>query len=148
LLNVDVFLRNAGKVAIIPRFSGGDDDRDVGLEISIVEIEPGIQPEPQAKDQAELPARAGQDPAVPWFDWTSGDGRPRPLLLKRNLLASNEDYRHRRYQLNPGVRSREPFACVVERNRLYAIRARFWTDQGSVADLVYIDTFRVVGGGS
>jgi hypothetical protein len=35
LLNVDVFLRNAGKVAIIPRFSGGDDDRDVGLEISI-----------------------------------------------------------------------------------------------------------------
>jgi hypothetical protein len=37
---------------------------------------------------------------------------------------------------------------VVERNRLYAIRARFWTDQGSVADLVYIDTFRVVGGGS
>ena len=137
LLNVDVFLRNAGKVAIIPRFSGGDDDRDVGLEISIVEIEPGIQPEPQTKDQAELPAEAGQDPAVPWFDWTSGDGRPRPLLLKRNLLASNEDYRHRRYQLNPGVRSREPFACVVERNRLYAIRARFWTDQGSVADLVF-----------
>jgi len=147
LLNVDVFLRNAGKVAIIPRFSGGDDDRDVGLEISIVEIEPGIQPEPQARNQAELPARAGQDPAVPWFDWTSGDGRPRPLLLKRNLLASNEDYRHRRYQLNPGVRSREPFACVVERNRLYAIRARFWTDQGSVADLVYIDTFRMHGGG-
>jgi hypothetical protein len=68
-------------------------------------------------------------------------------LLKRNLLASNEDYRHRRYQLNPGVRSREPFACVVERNRLYAIRARFWTDQGSVADLVYIDTFRMHGGG-
>jgi hypothetical protein len=73
--------------------------------------------------------------------------QPRPLLLKRNLLASNEDYRHRRYQLNPGVRSREPFACVVERNRLYAIRARFWTDQGSVADLVYVDTFRVGGGG-
>jgi len=148
LLNVDVFLRNAGKVAIMPRFSGGEDDRDVGLEISIVEIEPGIQPEPQTQLRTEPPAETGQDPTVPWFDWTSGDGRPRPLLLKRNLLASNEDYRHRRYQLNPGVRSREPFACVVERNRLYAIRARFWTDQGSVADLVYVDTFRVGGGGS
>jgi hypothetical protein len=31
---------------------------------------------------------------------------------------------------------------VVERNRLYAIRARFWTDEGSVADLVYVDTFQ------
>jgi hypothetical protein len=62
-------------------------------------------------------------------------------VLKRNLLAANEDYRHGRYQLNPGVRYREPFACVVERGRLYAIRARFWTAEGSVADLVYVDTF-------
>jgi hypothetical protein len=38
---------------------------------------------------------------------------------------------------------REPFACVVGRDRLYAIRARFWTDRGSVADLVYVDTFHV-----
>jgi hypothetical protein len=51
-----------------------------------------------------------------------------------------------RYQLNPGVRYREPFACVVERDKLYAIRARFWTNDGSVADLVYVDTFRVAGG--
>jgi len=62
-------------------------------------------------------------------------------VLKRNLLAANEDYRHGRYQLNPGVRYREPFACVVERGKLYAIRARFWTAEGSVADLVYVDTF-------
>jgi hypothetical protein len=40
------------------------------------------------------------------------------------------------------VKYREPFACVVGRDRLYAIRARFWTDEGSVADLVYVDTFR------
>ena len=148
LLNVDVFLRNAGKVAIVPRFPTGESDRDVGLEISIVEIEPAVQGGSPAGSQTDLPAAAGQDPPVPWFDWTSGDGRPKPLLLKRNLLASNEDYRHRRYQLNPGVRSREPFACVVEQNKLYAIRARFWTDQGSVADLVYIDTFRMGGGGN
>ena len=138
LLDVDVVLRNAGKVAIVPRFPEQDGDRDVGLEISIVEMAPGD--ESQGCDQA---ASAGSDPAVPWFDWTSGDGRPRPILLKRNLLASNEDFRQRRYQLNPGVRVREPFACVVERNRLYAIRARFWTVEGSVADLVYIDTFRL-----
>jgi hypothetical protein len=141
LLNVDVFLRNAGKVAIVPRFPQGDGDRDVGLEISIVEIEPAVVTDGRPVASAE----AGTDPAVPWFDWTSGDGRPKAILLKRNLLASNEDYRHRRYQLNPGVRSREPFACVVEKDRLYAIRARFWTDQGSVADLVYIDTFGVTG---
>jgi hypothetical protein len=30
----------------------------------------------------------------------------------------------------------------VERDKLYAIRARFWTDEGSIADLVYIDTFQ------
>ena len=140
LLNVDVFLRNAGKVAIAPRFANAAADQDVGLEISIVEIEPAGA---DAHGAMSAPAEAGPDPAVPWFDWTSGDGRPRPILLKRNLLASNEDYRQRRYQLNPGVRSREPFACVVARNRLYAIRARFWTDEGSVADLVYIDTFRM-----
>lgn len=142
LLNVDVYLRNAGKVAIVPRFPSGESDADVGLEISIVEIEPTARP---AAAAAESVADAA-DPSVPWFDWTSGDGRPRLILLKRNLLASNEDYRHRRYQLNPGVRTREPFACVVERNRLYAIRARFWTDDGSVADLVYIDTFRLDAG--
>lgn len=143
LLNVDVFLRNAGKVAIVPRFPERAEDRDVGLEISIVEIEPVVP----ADSPAGLPAEAGAEATVPWFDWTSGDGRPRAILHKRNLLASNEDYRLRRYQLNPGVRSREPFACVVERDRLYAIRARFWTDQGSVADLVYVDTFHVGDGG-
>ena len=127
LLNVDVFMRNVGKVAIVPRFPHADGDRDLGLEISIVELEP------LRRDDAA--------PEIPWFDWTSGDGGPRPLLQKRNLLASNEDFRNGRYQLNPGVKYREPFACVVERDRLYAIRARFWTDEGSVADLVYVDTF-------
>lgn len=138
LLNVDVFMENIGKVAIKPRFSGHAADRDVGLEISIVEIEPlaeaGRPAEPVDGVQAEA------DPAVPWFDWTLGDGKPRTLLLKRNLLATNEDYRGRRYLLNPGVRYREPFACIVERGKLYAIRARFWTDGGAVADLVYVDT--------
>jgi hypothetical protein len=143
LLDVDVFLRNAGKVAIVPRFPDRDTDRDVGLEISIVEIAPGGAP----TGGTGPTTAAGPDPAVPWFDWTSGDGSPRPILLKRNLLASNEDFRQRRYQLNPGVRVREPFACVVERNRLYAIRARFWTAEGSVADLVYIDTFHTAAGG-
>jgi len=138
LLDVDVFLRNAGKVAIVPRFPTREGDRDVGLEISIVEI----VPHGPAAEGGSPPA---PDPAVPWFDWTSGDGSPRPILLKRNLLASNDDFRHGRYQLNPGVRVREPFACVVERDRLYAIRARFWTVEGSVADLVYIDTFRLGG---
>jgi hypothetical protein len=138
LLNVDVFLRNAGKVAIVPRFPAEAADRDVGLEISIVEIEPVVS----AVSPPGPPAEVGAEATVPWFDWTSGDGRPRAILHKRNLLASNEDYRQRRYQLNPGVRSREPFACVVERDRLYAIRARFWTDEGSVADLVYVDTFQ------
>lgn len=133
LLNVDVFLRNVGKVAVLPRFdavAGGD----AGLEISIVEMEP------LRRSSADTAATDG-DPDVPWFDWTSGDGAPTPILFKRNLLSSNEDYRHARYRLNPGVRYREPFACVVSRGRLYAIRARFWTDEGSVADLVYVDTF-------
>jgi hypothetical protein len=138
LLNVDVFLRNIGKVAIVPRFPTEDHDRDVGLEISIVEI----QPFTRLPAEAEVPPPPSA-PDVPWFDWTSGDGSPKPILVKRNLLDSNEDFRHRRYQLNPGVRYREPFACIVDRDRLYAIRARFWTDEGSVADLVYIDTFDV-----
>jgi hypothetical protein len=138
LLNVDVFLRNIGKVAIVPRFPAEADDRDVGLEISIVEI----QPFSRLPAESESPPPPS-DPNVPWFDWTSGDGSPKPILVKRNLLESNEDFRNRRYQLNPGVRYREPFACVVDRDRLYAIRARFWTDEGSVADLVYIDTFAV-----
>ena len=77
---------------------------------------------------------------MPWFDWTLGDGNPRALLVRRNLLATNEDYRQRRYLLNPGVKYREPFACIVERGKLYAIRARFWTERGAVADLVYVDT--------
>lgn len=127
LLNVDVFMRNVGKVAIVPKFPQTEGERDLGLEISIVELEPLGRTD------------AGND--IPWFDWTSGDGGPKPLLQKRNLLASNEDFRTGRYQLNPGVKYREPFACVVERDRLYAIRARFWTDEGSVADLVYVDTF-------
>lgn len=135
LLDCDVFLKNAGKVAIMPRFPASDTDRDAGLEISIVEMAPTA-----AAASPETPAGDG-DPSMPWFDWTSGDGAPRSILHKRNLLASNDDFRHRRYQLNPGVRVREPFACVVERDRLYAIRARFWTDRGSVADLVYVDTF-------
>lgn len=142
LLNVDVFLRNIGKVAIAPRFPAGEGDRDVGLEISIIEIQP-LSKETAVADES---VSAGLAPGVAWFDWTSGDGDPTPILLKRNLLASNEDFRRGRYQLNPGVRYREPFACIVERDRLYAIRARFWTDEGSVADLVYIDTFGVDAG--
>ena len=139
LLNVDVFMENIGKVAIKPRFLGQADDRDVGLEISIVEIEPLAEAGPAAAAN-DAGQAAEADPPVPWFDWTLGDGNPRTLLLKRNLLATNEDYRGRRYLLNPGVRYREPFACIVERGKLYAIRARFWTDRGAVADLVYIDT--------
>jgi len=144
LLNVDVFMENIGKVAIRPRFPRRAGDDDLGLEISIVEMEPFAGPRPAAERPAgndgTADAAAHQE-AVPLFDWTSGDGAPRPLLMKRNLLATNEDFRQGRYQLNPGVRYREPFACVVEPDRLYAIRARFWTDEGSVADLVYIDTF-------
>jgi hypothetical protein len=138
LLNVDVFMQNIGKVAIKPRFAAAEEDHDVGLEISIVEIEP-IEPE-AALTTAAATSADGQE--LPWFDWTAGGGRPRPLVRKRNLLASNEDFRHGRYQLNPGVRYREPFACIVDRDRLYAIRARFWTDEGSVSDLVYVDTFQ------
>ena len=63
------------------------------------------------------------------------------MLSKKNLLATNEDFCHGRYQLNPGVKYREPFACLVEKNKLYAIRARFWTDEGSIADLVYVHTY-------
>jgi hypothetical protein len=137
LLNVDVFMRNIGKVAIMPRFPHQQGDGDVGLEISIVEIEP-LRRDAAGVVQA---SHAEEDPAVPWFDWTAGDGAPKPLLGKRNLLADNVDFQRRRYQLNPGVRYREPFACIVDSDKLYAIRARFWTDEGSVADLVYIDTF-------
>lgn len=133
LLNVDVFLRNVGKVAVMPRYAGPAGN-DAGLEISIVELEP-------LRRSTDDTAATDGDPDVPWFDWTSGDGAPTPILFKRNLLTSNEDYRNSRYRLNPGVRYREPFACVVTRGRLYAIRARFWTDDGSVADLVYVDTF-------
>lgn len=139
LLNVDVFMRNIGKVAIAPRFPEKDDDEDLGLEISIVEIEP-LRRDAPAVAQASY-ADAEAEPTVPWFDWTAGDGAPKPILRKRNLLADNVDFRNRRYQLNPGVRYREPFACVVDRDKLYAIRARFWTDEGSVADLVYVDTY-------
>lgn len=156
LLNVDVFMQNIGKVAIKPKFPHAKAEQDLGLEISIVEIEPlrgdtGAVPPAAAAaaavsatdtSPAAPPAAAEADPEIPWFDWTSGDGNPRPIMHKRNLLASNEDFRMGRYQLNPGVKYREPFACVVDRDRLYAIRARFWTDEGSVADLVYVDTFR------
>jgi len=142
LLNVDVFMQNIGKVAIKPKFPHAKAEQDLGLEISIVELQP-LRGDTTAPPAAATPPTAAEaDPGIPWFDWTSGDGNPRPILHKRNLLASNEDFRMGRYQLNPGVKYREPFACVVERNRLYAIRARFWTDEGSVADLVYVDTFR------
>ena len=138
LLNVDVFLRNVGKVAVKPKFPRDADDSNLGLEISIVEIEP----RDRGSAAARQPAGDETDPSVPWFDWTAGDGNPKPLLRKRNLLASNEDFSNGSYQLNPGVRYREPFACIVEKDRLYAIRARFWTNEGSVADLVYVDTFQ------
>jgi len=141
LLNVDVFMENIGKVAIKPKFPHGDEERDLGLEISIVEIEPLHRDVAERPTGVGVPAAENADRDIPWFDWTSGAGNPRPLLHKRNLLSTNEDFRHGRYQLNPGARYREPFACVVERGRLYAIRARFWTEDGSVADLVYIDTF-------
>ena len=136
LLNVDVLLKNVGKVAITPRYAQEHESRDVGLEISIVEIAPFAR-------KGDNSASEESEPTVPWFDWNAGDGSPRPIVHKRNLLASNEDFRAGRYQLNPGVQYREPFACVVEPDKLYAIRARFWTDEGSVADLVYIDTFAV-----
>jgi hypothetical protein len=141
LLNVDVFMENIGKVAIKPKFPRGDEDQDLGLEISIVELEPlhsGVAERPAGGEES---AAGDAEREVPWFDWTAGAGNPRPLLHKRNLLAANEDFQHGRYQLNPGARYREPFACVVERSRLYAIRARFWTEEGSVADLAYINTF-------
>jgi hypothetical protein len=138
LLNVDIFLRNIGKVAIKPKFPHGSNDQNLGLEISIVEIEPLSH----GSTTARQPAADAADPSVPWFDWTAGDGNPKPLLRKRNLLASNEDFANGFYQLNPGVRYREPFACIVEKDRLYAIRARFWTNDGSVADLVYVDTLQ------
>ena len=140
LLAVDVFLRNVGKVAVAPRYAGEAETEDAGLEISMVAIEP------LAASTPNTPAVDG-DPDVPWFDWTSGDGAPETILRKRNLLASNEDYRQGRYQLNPGVRYREPFACILERGKIYAIRARFWTDDGSVADLVYVDTLGGEGKG-
>ncbi|MFN9369477.1 MAG: hypothetical protein ACK6CT_12060 [Planctomycetia bacterium] len=148
LLNVDVLMENIGKVAIKPRFSHKD-ERDVGLEISIVEIEPLARAARPAAEAGSPPAEPSEaaDPAVRWFDWTLGDGNPRTLLLKRNLLATNEDYLRRRYLLNPGVKYREPFACIVERGKLYAIRARFWTDRGAVADLVYVDTLSAVPAG-
>ncbi len=126
LLNVDVVLRNVGKVAIAPRFTSDADSEDSGLEVSIVEMVPGAP-----GDGATV---------VPWFDWTEGDGDPRFIVQKRNLLATNEDFRNKRYQLNPGVRYREPFACIVRSGRIYAVRARFWTEEGSVVDLAYINT--------
>lgn len=139
LLAVDVFMRNVGKVAVVPRFANGEDQESAGLEISIVSMEPSRR---STTDTTKTTETTSPDapPDVLWFDWTSGDGAPETILRKRNLLSSNEDYRDRRYQLNPGVRYREPFACIVERGRLYAIRARFWTDEGTVADLVYVDT--------
>jgi hypothetical protein len=134
LLNVDVLLENVGKVAIMPRFASATANHDVGLEISIVEIAP-------LAGASGSESGTAPDAAVPWFDWNDGDGSPRPIVHKRNLLASNVDYLAGRFQLNPGVKYREPFACLGEPNKLYAIRARFWTDEGSVADLVYVDTF-------
>jgi hypothetical protein len=131
LLNVDVFLQNIGRVAIQPRFAANaTEPADLGLEISIVEIEaiPGSD------------SVSGTDER-PWFDWTDGAGEPRAVFHKKNLLATNEDFRNRRYQLNPGVKYREPFACLVDKDKLYAVRARFWTDEGSIADLVYVHTF-------
>jgi len=132
LLNVDVMLENIGRVAIVPRFPDESATADLGLEISIVEMD--AIPETTNETVAD-----GDE--MPWFDWTDGAGQPRPLLYKRNLLASNEDFCNRRYQLNPGVKYREPFACLVEKDKLYAVRARFWTAKGSIADLVYVHTF-------
>lgn len=137
LLNVDVYLKNIGKVAIAPRFPLSDQDRDLGLEVSIVEIEP-LGPSSADPNLAAVDANSDE---LRWFDWTAGHGEPKRLIHKRNLLATNEDFCTGRYQLNPGVNYREPFACIVQRNKLYAIRARFWTDEGSVADLAYVDTF-------
>ena len=141
LLNVDIFLQNIGRVAIKPRFPSSAAPDDAGLEISIVEIEP------LPRGSSAGPPGSVSENDMRWFDWTAGSGDPRSLVYKRNLLATNEDFRTGRYQLNPGVRYREPFACIVERDRLYAIRARFWTDEGAIADLVYVDTFSVDGDG-
>jgi hypothetical protein len=128
LLNVDVLLQNIGRVAIQPRF-GEENEADLGLEISIVEIEAIPQAESSTLGRSE------------WFDWVDGAGEPKVVFEKRNLLATNEDFRNRRYLLNPGVKYREPFACLVEKDKLYAVRARFWTEEGSIADLVYVHTF-------
>ena len=140
LLNVDVLLRNVGKVAIMPRFGGDAAERDRGLQISIAESSPS------ARDDGAAPSP--DEPTVAWFDWSYGDGRPRPIMHKRNLLATNKDFHAGRCQLNPGVQYREPLACIVDPDRIYAIRARFWTDEGSVADLVYVDTFIEPRGGT
>ena len=96
LLNVDVFMQNIGKVAIMPKFLYEKSQQDVGLEISIVEIEPLHRISLDVQQKTTVDAK----PEVPWFDWTSGDGNPKPLLHKRNLLASNEDFQIGRYQLN------------------------------------------------
>lgn len=138
LLNVDVFLQNIGKVAITPAYPRVEDGSDLGLEISLIELDPMHHPSTDSNISAA--AQADQD-EVSWFDWTEGAGNPKKRLHKRNLLATNADFRNGRYQLNPGVRYREAFACLVERDKLYAIRARFWTAEGSVADLIYVSTY-------
>jgi len=132
LLNVDVLLQNIGRVAIHPKFADGEQTADVGLEISIVEI----QAIPHADGETPHPHEH-----CPWFDWVDGAGQPKTVFEKRNLLASNEDFQNRLYLLNPGVKYREPFACLVEKDKLYAVRARFWTEEGSIADLIYVHTF-------
>jgi hypothetical protein len=132
LLNVDVMLENIGRVAILPKFADDEATTDLGLEISIVEMD--ALPE-------DLSVTTMTNPEVPFFDWTEGSGKPKRLLYKKNLLATNDDFQKRRYRLNPGVKYREPFACLVEKDKLYAVRARFWTDEGSIADLVYVHTF-------
>jgi hypothetical protein len=132
LLNVDIILQNIGHVAIQPKYASEGENSNLGLEVSIVEIDavPG-----EEQGTPDLPEE------LPWFDWTEGDGAPKAVFHKRNLLATNEDFRTQRYQLNPGVKYREPFACLVEKDKLYAVRARFWTENGSIADLVYVHTF-------
>src|SRR5689334_6507321 len=66
LLNVDVMLQNVGRVAITPRFPADQSTSDLGLEISIVEMDTGTENTVATE--------------TPWFDWTDGAGQPRAVL--------------------------------------------------------------------
>lgn len=125
LLNVDVFLENIGKVAIKPRFAGQESDRDVGLEISIVEIEPLAARNDTASPAAAEPTEAS-DPDVPWFDWTLGDGNPRPA--RETQPAGDER------GLSPATLPAEPRGEVSRALRLHRRTGKTVRDSGPLLD--------------